>query len=805
MGLKPKMFAIACAARCLALPISSTTACQGTIFGEVATPLCAGGAVAKECDCGGALLSSGYCCAANYQPYPCEIVPCHEGAVAGECLCGENLVSTGYCCNGAPRTYVCDPPPCDLGEVLFACRCGDGVATSGFCCRNVAQAQACAFDIYYISSSDGDDDHHSGTSAAEPWKTLDKVDGLTPNPGDAILFRRGDTWKGTITPPASGAAGSPVMYGAYGAYGTGAKPVITGFTPVTSWTNKGDNIWESASPVSSLSRMNMVLIDGVNTPMGRTPNEGYFHYQSHSDDFHITSSDLTGDPDWTGAELAVNNNQWTTMRCSITAQSGDTLTFTQPYPFTFFQYDTRFIIQNDIRTLDRQNEWYYDPSTRKLSVYSVGEPSDASVSTVDELFVLVGKDYVTVQDLAFSGANARAIVINNADQVTISDCAIEYAGFDAVYGSYAGGYVSDGLVVENCTINHSNNGGIGVPKHFTNAIIRANTIANSGMIYGAGKVDKGTNQGGIAVGIGANGEGTVIERNRVLDTGYIGIAFHGNDTLVQQNFVHDFCLVNHDCGGVYTWNGWDFPTSGMSGMRVVNNIVDGGVDENCIYFDDYSNNIVVSGNSVSGCERGINLHNAYDMIVEDNTAFDNIRALNSYNNGYPEAPTTDVRLLDNLFVAKSADQLIMHFDSIDTTTPEITADDNVYAKPVDASEIIVGFVRPPEPWQVLRFDLAGWQEYSGQDEHSHASPVSVESVDDLFYAYNPSLTDKTIALDGVFVDMTGVTHSGSVIVGPYSSTVLVRVKDLPDSCRDDVMDGDETGVDCGGSCHPCGG
>jgi hypothetical protein len=37
----------------------------------------------------------------------------------------------------------------------------------------------------------------------------------------------------------------------FGAYGTGANPIITGFTTVSSWSNLGGNIWESTSAVST--------------------------------------------------------------------------------------------------------------------------------------------------------------------------------------------------------------------------------------------------------------------------------------------------------------------------------------------------------------------------------------------------------------------------------------------------------------------------------------------------------------------------------------------------------------------------
>jgi hypothetical protein len=80
------------------------------------------------------------------------------------------------------------------------------------------------------------------------------------------LFKRGDTWTGTLTVKASGTSVAPITYGAWG---EGAKPVITGFTTISGWTNEGGGIYSKV--ITSESQTNMVTIDGVNTGMGQIP------------------------------------------------------------------------------------------------------------------------------------------------------------------------------------------------------------------------------------------------------------------------------------------------------------------------------------------------------------------------------------------------------------------------------------------------------------------------------------------------------------------------------------------------------
>ncbi|MEO7046170.1 MAG: hypothetical protein ABI091_12745, partial [Ferruginibacter sp.] len=85
---------------------------------------------------------------------------------------------------------------------------------------------------YYVSTSGNNS--NNGTSPSTPWQSLNKVQSVGNNgtikPGDFILFKKGDTFTGTIywssiygNNGASGTASNPITLGAYG---TGAKPIF---------------------------------------------------------------------------------------------------------------------------------------------------------------------------------------------------------------------------------------------------------------------------------------------------------------------------------------------------------------------------------------------------------------------------------------------------------------------------------------------------------------------------------------------------------------------------------------------------
>ena len=98
--------------------------------------------------------------------------------------------------------------------------------------------------IYFVDATNGND-NNAGTSTGAPWKTVSKVNTSSFSPGDAILFKKGETWRETLTVPFSGNAGGRITFGAYG---TGANPVITGadlITPGTNWSLTSYNVWHT--------------------------------------------------------------------------------------------------------------------------------------------------------------------------------------------------------------------------------------------------------------------------------------------------------------------------------------------------------------------------------------------------------------------------------------------------------------------------------------------------------------------------------------------------------------------------------
>ncbi len=113
---------------------------------------------------------------------------------------------------------------------------------------------------YYVSSSSGSD-ANSGTSAGAAWASVAKVNAQSLQPGDSVLFKRGDIWNESLAPLSSGTAASPISFDAYG---TGAPPNFTGYhqIPTTGWVHVTGNAWKAALP-ASYTTVNFCLFGSV--------------------------------------------------------------------------------------------------------------------------------------------------------------------------------------------------------------------------------------------------------------------------------------------------------------------------------------------------------------------------------------------------------------------------------------------------------------------------------------------------------------------------------------------------------------
>lgn len=624
---------------------------------------------------------------------------------------------------------------------------------------------------YYVSATGSDS--NSGLTEVLAWQTLDKVNASSFSPGDEILFKRGDTFYGKIVISNSGSSGNPITYGSYG---FGDNPIITGFTSVTSWADLGFNVWRSTDAVSTLSNCNVVLIDGVNTAMGRTPNTDYWVY-STSTSTSLTSSSLNASTtNWTGAQAVIKTERYIIDKRTITSASSSTINYSATSGFSQHP-NWGFFIQNDTRTLDQQNEWYYNNSDKKISVYSTSEPTDVALATRDTLFYISGENYITIDGLGFTGANSRVILIENSDHLTIKNCKFEYS-LNAIEGQQVGS-TSTNLIIDSCAFNHTNNDAINLPSEFAGATITHNTIDNTAIFEGM--AESGQSRWGINV----TGDDYILQYNTVRNSGYVGIGFNGSDVLCDKNVVDSFCLITDDGGGIYTGNV-------QTGVVISSNIVTNGIGNSegtnggtkaayGIYCDDLSSGMSLLDNSVGGISNAaIFLHQSKNIIVKGNTTF-NSRAGLFVSNDNPDISyhTTGLDVKHNVFMANTTgadfsieNQLSM---SLASKTDDLSGygeiDSNYLLRPINGNASIWWTIYGDNDY---KYNLSTWQTFSGYDLHSFSSPKSVDNEDSLLFVINPTSSDSTITLPYNYIDQASNSYNGSITLFPYTSKVLIQ-------------------------------
>lgn len=617
---------------------------------------------------------------------------------------------------------------------------------------------------YYVATSGGD--AAAGTSPATAWGTIAKVNSSTFSPGDSILFKRGDIFYGTINISNSGSSGNPITFGAYG---SGANPIISGFTmPAADWTDLGSNIWESTNPVSTLTGCNMVVIDGVNTPMGRYPNTGYLTYQSHSGNTTITSSSLTGTPDWTGASVVIKKIKYVITSGTITAQSGGTLTYTDDAYYTPTDGFGLFI-QNDSRTLDEQNEWYYDPSTKKIKVYSTSMPDNVSVASVSNNIVVTGA-YITIENLDLTGANGDAISISSTNHVTVQNCNISFAGINAVYAPGC-----PYTAVNNNNVYQCNNWGIFLNNESANAIVTNNKVRNIGLINGMTQT--------YSVGaITAYGNNSLIQYNSIDSVGFMGIDFAGEGSSVLNNLVNHACITKDDGGGIYTSD--NKPDKVILGNIVLNTAgcIEGTPDGDYagygIYLDSYCSHYIVQGNTVANCNAAGGFFSNLDSnIIRDNTFYNNallggFGAQSQVMFEYICCNNTRKNLFNNnlLFTKDVAKNAMFMFSNY--TTDDIsefgTADSNYYVNPSGGKLFSTQYNTT-----ITDRNFVNWKTYMGWDANSQSIIKSSGTLDSVLFVYNSTTSPVTTQLSFKYIDVKGNIYNGSITLAPYTSAVLI--------------------------------
>lgn len=588
---------------------------------------------------------------------------------------------------------------------------------------------------YYFSSSSGLDTYtaEQAKNQATPWKSIGKLNAIMSllQPGDQVLFKRGDVFSGTILLKASGTVENPITLGAYGT--DQAKPVLDSRLKLINWTNLGGNIWEASSSLLT-SQPTALMINESLQPLGRYPNldaenGGYLKVSSHPAGSKKVFSDNTfsGTINWTGAEAVIRTQRWSLERKLIANHTGTTFTFGSDANYEIAD-NYGYFLQNHPAALDKEGEWCY--TDNKIRIFTTADPNtrNISVANTDKYIDINAQQYLVIDGFSFRGAKSNAISATQVQYLTIQNCVFWASGVNAIT-VIPGSKNGEGNAILNNVFSHTQTNAIIASGN--QMMIKGNVLKQTGSVPGMAQ------SGQMGIAISTDG-GATIERNIIDSTGYSSIRFFGSNVLIQENVINHFCLVIDDGGGIYTWSDGK---SEPSNRKILNNLILNGwgapngsgnaagtPPAEGIYLDDRTPNVEVIGNTIAYCSnKGIYLHNSRKCIVKNNTIFGCYTALGIiHDNNAPAFPVTECDIQNNLLVASTIDpqRTLLIFQTRDTSSLSKLGvlNNNIYCQPFLTDGFIKYKYVPSNTQVALATNLSIWQKMSGYDMDTRLSP-----------------------------------------------------------------------------------
>jgi parallel beta-helix repeat protein len=643
---------------------------------------------------------------------------------------------------------------------------------------------------YYVKA--GGNDNANGTSTGTAWGHCPGLTGWTGTvtlaAGDNILFNRGDSWYGTLTISQSGTSGSRITFGAYG---SGAKPIITGFTTISGWSNNGGGIYSKAVTCTSVPT-NMVTVNGVNTGKGRYPKEGNWLTNTTVGMGYITDNSLPASPNWTGANIFLKTEGYRWNHGTITSQPTHQINYTQQGGDDSWCGGNSYagwgyFIDNSLLTLGTVNgvapqlgEWFHDGTTFYMYFGAVDPTTKiVNVATLDNA-VVCAQSYITIDNISFLGYNGdhtyynkSAVQLGGSSYVSVTNCEI---GFIGAGGTFPGDYAT----YDNCWI-HDINGTAILGQAYNYLTLTNSIIENIGLIY---SMTGGWYSRGMASNI-TTGTHALIQYNIFRHIGSVGAYIQGGAyNVVDKNLFDDCVSRAFDSGCIYV--------NGNSTGRVISNNIcintQGSMEgisgtwatsfwttAEAIYCDYPNTGITLTGNTCVNTVHGsgIKLHNSHDMSVSNNLLYSNYMDV-QYLEDQSDNPIRNLSLSNNKIIAQRAGQMLIAAYSNTDDIPSFgltTASGNIYGRPVDDGVDQDFYTSEPTAGHNYR-TYAYWLSRSGETGSTFSS-VSTSSMNNIHFIYNATKSGVNYTLSAEMVDIANTAYSGTITLPSYSSLVLV--------------------------------
>jgi hypothetical protein len=539
---------------------------------------------------------------------------------------------------------------------------------------------------YYVATSGSDawSGNLAEPNAAKtdgPFATLqrarDAVRALKaagPLAGPVTVYLQGGVYRldktVEFTPEDSGAEKATITYAA----AAGQRPVLSGGRPITGWQKGEGALWKAVVPAVKEDRwyFHQLFVNGQRRTRARTPNQGYLYTEGILAPFdHAKWSEpnilaktgfLFREGDlrrWKNPEdvLIVVYHSWTTSIHFITAldlqERKVKLAPISAWPIGYWwEYNTRYHVENLFEALDQPGEWYLDRTTGILYYWPMPGEDMAKAEVIapvvrQTLLAFKGQpaakkyvEHLRFQGISFQHADCHLAPDMPLDQQgaterqsmiaaeglrhgVFEDCELAHAGEN---GLWLDSGCCDNLV-RRCHLHDLGGSGVFVgPKAFhgtPETAVERNVLDNN-FIHDGSHVFRGSQ--GVWVGRASHNE---VTHNEISDFHHLGISVGHSwgyaPTTAHHNLIA-FNHVHHICNGYFSDGGGIYTLGISPGTVLRNNVVHdvvptplmpvGGTG---IYHDEGSTGILAENNIVYNVGAGAyNQHYGRENVARNN-------------------------------------------------------------------------------------------------------------------------------------------------------------------------------------------
>lgn len=631
----------------------------------------------------------------------------------------------------------------------------------GLCLCLLLSSPSVSGRSYYISNQGSD--ANNGNTETTSWKSMDKINQSRLQEGDSILFRRGESFYGTLI-----IKGNNITVASYGAGKN--KPTLSGSSALNQRWMYNNGTWAYSFAENKPAEIRGVVYNKERLPLSRMPNKDQDHGYFFIDKLYSNES-FSGlqKGSWSGSEVIVRTERYRWVHSIVKHQNGQVINITPGPADQKLKAGFAFFFVNNINAIDKEGEWAYDKTKGTLYV------KESKDFAVNDLF-FIKQNYVIevnasaavhIHDLKIEHAGRAGIKIQNSTSVTVQNVDMEdIAGNGLTVATSTGVNIKDNL------IDHVAWSGIAVDTKSSKAIVTGNTITNIGEEEFA--VRK------TFAGIDCNAPLSRIENNRIKNTGYAGIISAGRQNVIKRNIIDSVCLLLNDNGGIYLNNN----INDVAGSVVEENFVAHAIGElagapssrnlaNGIYLDVKSHDVTVINNTVeevNGSGIFLNYTNG-NIKIQYNTIWKSGES-EIYIAGHTVAPHLEI--VDNTLVAPDKPQKHYHLISSTYTAkyslPEIGVIERNKFLNADTALSQINMAFKGSNRSLFKSNEMPGLFKATEDKtnaaHAQNKPVLIS---------NKSNTSRKIALPGGnYTDAENKSFTGEIELAPFQSKVLFK-------------------------------